>query len=451
MSTRDRDLSPPVGSSASTDADRAARLLAETVERFPDIEDAEVGPLLDRIGDARVVLLGEATHGTSEFYRMRAKITRTLIEREDFRIVAVEADWPDAARIDEYVRGRQGSREDWRAFARFPTWMWRNQEFREFVDWLYGRNAERPPEERTAFYGLDLYSLYRSIEAVLSYLDATDREAADLARQRYGCLDPWEPDPTRYGSDTLAGRYESCEDEVLGILNELLERRLEYAAADEGSFLDAIQNARLVASAERYYRTMYHGAREAWNLRDGHMFETLRQLLEHHGSDARAVVWAHNSHLGDAAATEMGARGEHNVGQLAREEFGDGAFLVGFGTDHGTVAAASAWDGPMQVKNLRPSRPDSYERLFHDAKVEAGMLHLRDPARRAVREVLEPSRLERAVGVIYRPETERRSHYFEASLPRQFDEYIWFDRTRALHPLAAVELAGVPETYPFGT
>lgn len=446
----DRVSVEPVSAPAPTHEDPVVRLLAETIEPIPGIDDAELGPLLERIGDARVVLLGEATHGTSEFYRMRARITRALIERRGFDIVAAEADWPDAARIDRYVRGDGAPAGEWKAFSRFPTWMWRNREFREFVDWLHAHNAERPREERAGFFGLDLYSLYRSIDAVLGYLDRTDPETARVARARYGCLSPWERDPAVYGRAALTGEFRTCEDEVVKMLRELLENQIEYMQRDGEHFLDAVQNARVVANAERYYRVMYYGSRESWNLRDTHMFDTLRMLLAFHGPDARAVVWEHNSHIGNAAATEMGARGEHNVGQLSREHFGEDAFLVGFGTDHGTVAAASDWDGPMEIKDVRPAHERSYERLFHETGIEAGLLHLRDPVRDEVREELGPARLERAIGVIYRPETELRSHYFQASLPHQFDEYVWFDRTRAVHPLRGPELAGLPDTYPFG-
>jgi len=328
--------------------------------------------------------------------------------------------------------------------------MWRNREVRAFVDWLHERNAPLPPEERAGFYGLDLYSLYRSIDAVLAYLERVDPEAARVARARYGCLSPWERDPAVYGRAALTGAYRTCEPEVVRMLGDLLDRRLEYAERDGERFLDAVQNARLVASAERYYRVMYYGSVESWNLRDRHMFDTLRTLLAFHGEGARAVVWEHNSHVGNAAATEMGARGEENVGQLCRERFGDGAYLVGFGTDSGTVAAASEWGGPMEVKDVRPSHPESYERLFHESGLEAALLHLREPVRPEVRGELEPPRLERAIGVLYRPETELASHYFQASLPRQFDSYLWFDRTTAVAPLSGPEVEGVPETYPFG-
>lgn len=430
-----------------------ADLVAEVAEPIAGIDEVDLGPLLERIADARVVLLGEATHGTSEFYRMRARITRELVENLGFDIVAVEADWPDAARVDRYVRSTEVPAVPWQAeaFKRFPTWMWLNHEVNEFVEWLRSHNADvDDPARRVGFYGLDLYSLQSSIEAVLRYLEEVDPETAKIARERYGCLSPWQSDPATYGRAALSGRYRTCEDEVTAMLRDLLGKHLEYTSADGDRFVDAIQNARLVANAEQYYRAMYYGSVDSWNLRDRHMFNTLRQLLRFRGPASRAVVWAHNSHLGDARATEMGARGEINVGQLCREEWGNEAYAVGFGTDHGTVAAASDWGGPIEIKEVRAAHPDSYERIFHESEVDAFLLSLRQPARAEIREVLEPVRLERAIGVIYRPETELQSHYFQAILPRQFDEVVWFDETRAVTPLPAEITTGVPETYPFG-
>jgi protein-L-isoaspartate(D-aspartate) O-methyltransferase len=428
-----------------------AKLIRETAAPIADIEQANIAPLLERIGDARVVLLGEATHGTSEFYRMRARITKELILRHGFNFVAVEADWPDAARINQYVRHAPARQEQWKAFARFPAWMWRNHEALEMVEWLRAWNAEvSAPERRASFYGLDLYSLFTSIDAVINYLSSVDPAMASIARRRYACLSPWEHDPAVYGQAVLSGRYRDCEAAVVAMLRNMLNRRIEYSQRDGDRFFDAAQNARLVAAAERYYRVMYYGSADSWNLRDQHMFDTLEQLLDFHGHGSKGVVWEHNSHVGDAAATEMGARGEHNVGQLSRARFAESAFLVGFGTDHGTVAAASDWDGPMEIKRIRPSHEASYERLCHDSGVKAFMLHLRNPAREAVRDELEAARLERAIGVVYRPESELMSHYFQACLPRQFDEYIWFDETRAVSPLPSVVAPGVPETFPFG-
>jgi len=425
-------------------------LLSRHGEAFEDLEDAEIGPLLERIGDARIVLIGEASHGTSEFYRMRARITQRLIEEKGFTIVAAEADWPDAARIDNYVRHRDVSPSEWEAFARFPIWMWRNEEVRDFVDWLHEHNKSKPFDFRTGFYGLDLYSLYSSVREIIEYLEDVDPELAAVARYRYGCLSPWESDPAAYGHAALTGAYHDCEPHVTKMLVELYTKHAEYAHHDGERFLDATQNAQLVANAERYYRVMYYGSRASWNLRDGHMFETLMNVMRFHGEGSRAVVWAHNSHIGDASATEMSARGEHNIGELCRKGFGDQSYRIGFGTDHGTVAAASTWDGPMEVKAVQPSHPQSYERLFHLTNKPGLILPLRAGHELDVTTELSKPRLERAIGVIYRPETELASHYFEAELPRQFNEYIWIDRTSAITPLPAGQIKGVPETYPFG-
>jgi len=428
-----------------------AGLIGETAERFGGIAEADLGALLERIGGARVVLLGEATHGTSEFYQMRARITRELIVRAGFTFVAVEADWPDARWIDGYVRHAEAIPAGPAPFTRFPTWMWQNRDVGDFVEWLRVHNASVTASQRRAgFYGLDLYSLYASIGAVLDYLDEIDPAAARVARERYGCLAPWRGEPAAYGRDAVTGRALPCAGEVVAMLTDLLARRMEYSQRDGERFLDAVQNARLVANAEHYYRIMYQGSPPSWNLRDRHMFDTLVQLLEFHGPEAKAVVWEHNSHIGDAAATEMALRGEYNVGHLCRRRFGEDAYLVGFGTDHGTVAAAHNWDEPMQVMDVRPAHPDSYERLCHDSGVPAFLLPLRTPARPEIREELGGSRLERAIGVIYRPASELASHYFEASLPSQFDEYVWFDRTQAVQPFAISPTLGVPDTYPFG-
>lgn len=427
-------------------------LLREVGERIESIESAPISALLERIGDARVVLLGEASHGTAEFYRMRARITRALIEQKGFTAVALEADWPDAARVHRYIRHLPAVPAQSAAFTRFPTWMWRNEEFGRFVEWLREWNGQQSkPDRRVALHGLDLYSLHASIEAVLAYLDGVDPGTAAIARERYACLTPWQRDPATYGRLAISGRYRSCEEPAVQMLVDLLARRLEYAERDGDRFFDAAENARLVTDAERYYRRMYYGSVESWNLRDTHMFETLQRLLDFYGPSCRVVVWEHNSHIGDASATELGAMGEHNVGQLCRQAFGPAAYLLGFGTDHGTVAAASDWDGPMQKMRVRPAHPTSYEWLCHATEIPAFLLPLRYPARDAVRQELTPPRLERAIGVIYRPDTELQSHYFEAELPRQFDEYCWFDETSAVTPLSAPALAGgPPETYPFG-
>jgi protein-L-isoaspartate(D-aspartate) O-methyltransferase len=423
-------------------------MIAVAAEALPDLGDPAFGALFDRFAKARVVLLGEASHGTSEFYRARARITRRLIEQHGFNIVAVEADWPDAASVDRYVRHREGHALE-PPFQRFPTWMWRNTDVADFLDWLRHHNESMLAVDRAGFYGLDLYNLSGSIAAVLDYLEDVDPAAAATARERYGCLTPWQKDPATYGRAVMRSAYLKCEKEVVEQCQDLLRRRLEYAAHDGEGFLDAAQNARLIASAERYYRIMYYGGAESWNLRDTHMFETLEHLLEAKGPQSKAIVWAHNSHIGDARHTEMGSvRDELNIGQLCRQRFGSSAALVGFDTHTGTVAAANDWGNDMQVMRVRPSHRDSYERLCHDSGKHRFLLDLRDdsPTRRRL---LEP-RLERFIGVIYRPDTEIHSHYAEASLPQQFDAFVWFDETTAVIPLGPQHAKpGAPDTYPF--
>jgi erythromycin esterase-like protein len=442
---------PGLARSAQRPSDNASvsGLIARAAEPFGDIDDPAFARLFDRFADARVILLGEASHGTSEFYRARAAITRRLVEAHGFSIVAVEADWPDAATVDRHVRHRKPRPDLASAFTRFPTWMWRNTDVEAFVSWLRGRNGGLPAGQRTGFYGLDLYNLSASMRAVIDYLDGVDPEAAKVARRRYGCLEPWAEEPQRYGARTLHEGHARCEQGVVAMLREICERQPAYEREDGEAFLEASQNARLVRDAERYYRAMYRGAAESWNLRDTHMFETLEQLLAAKGPHSRAVVWAHNSHIGDARATGMGrSRGELNLGQLCRERFGEEAVLVGFGTDSGTVACASDWDEPMEVKRVLPSRPDSYERLAHESEVPRFMLDLRGGSEE-LRSALGTERLERFIGVIYRPETERWSHHVECELPRQFDAYVWFDATRAVTPLPGRTEPG-DDTDPFG-
>ncbi|WEX90786.1 protein-L-isoaspartate(D-aspartate) O-methyltransferase [Sinorhizobium garamanticum] len=425
-------------------------MVADVAEPLPDLDDPAFGRLFDRFGNRRVVLLGESSHGTSEFYRARAAITRHLIEEHGFTIVAVEADWPDAAAVDRYVRHRPHRRGSNAAFQRFPTWMWRNREVISFVDWMRAYNHSTAERDRAGFYGLDIYNMRESIAAVLDYLDKVDPAAATVARERYGCLTPWQNDPTTYGRAVLTASYNKCEEAVVRQCRELLERRLEATDSDGDQLFDAAQNARLIASAERYYRTMYYAGADSWNLRDRHMFETLEHLLESRGPGSKAVVWAHNSHIGDARHTEMGAaRDELNIGQLCRERFGEQAALIGFGTHGGKVAAASAWDGEIEMKEIQPSLPGSYERVFHDSDVDRFLL---DFSRNdALRRRLDEPRLERFIGVIYRPETERMSHYAHASLPHQFDAFVWFDLTTPVAPLMPEHVSpGVPETFPFG-
>ena len=425
--------------------------LRDHAEPLPPPERAEeFGAFFDRYGDARVVLLGEATHGTSEFYRARGAITRHLIAHHGFSIVAVEADWPDAAHIDGYVRHHAPRPRRGESFVRFPTWMWRNNEVLEFADWLRNHNEGLPADRRASFHGLDVYSLGESIHAVLAYLDRVDPAAATEARQRYGCLTPWQDDPARYGRAVIHGQRDSCEDRVVEQLRDLLARRLQYLVDDGEAWFDAAQNARIVRAAERYYRIMYRGSTESWNLRDRHMFDTLHSLLMHRGDGAKAVVWAHNSHVGNAAATAMGWQGEFNIGELCRTAFGEDAVAIGFGTDTGIVAAATDWGGDMELKTVRPARPDSYEHAFRRTGLARTLTDWRGPHRRELADMLREPLLERAIGVVYRPETELLSHYFEAVLAEQFDAWVWFEQTRAVTPLGRERPHGAPETYPFG-
>jgi erythromycin esterase-like protein len=420
----------------------------------------DFAPLISRIGNARFVLIGEASHGTHEFYRIRAAITKELIRSKGFTAVAVEADWPDAWRVNRYVRADGTDRDAEQAlggFKRFPQWMWRNADVLDFVGWLRAHNDALPPELRAGFYGLDLYSLHASMEAVISYLRKVDPGAAERAALRYGCFDRFGEDPQRYGYSAAIGLSPSCESEVVAQLVDLRASAMEYASRDGRIALDdlffAEQNARLVANSERYYREMFGSRVSSWNLRDQHMAETLEGLdhfLARGKSAAKIVVWAHNSHLGDARATEMGDDGELNVGQLVRQRHGADAVLVGFSTYSGTVTAASNWDEPAQRKLVRPALAGSYEALFHDAGIPNLCLDLGLPNDATA--ALESPRLQRAIGVIYRPDTERMSHYFHARLPLQFDVVLHYDQSRAVEPLERTPLwvrGELPETYPF--
>jgi erythromycin esterase-like protein len=421
-------------------------------------EAADYTPLLELIGDARFALLGEASHGTDEFYRERAEITRRLITEKGFTAVAVEADWPDAWRVNRYVRGigdDPHARAALSGFKRFPGWMWRNTAVLEFVEWLRAHNRSQPAGRHAGFYGIDLYSLFASIAAVLAYLDRTDPAAALRARQRYACFDHFGGSSQDYGYAAAWGLGKSCEDEVVTQLAELTRAGATPSLqGDSDELFYAQQNARLVMNAEEYYREMFRSRVSSWNLRDSHMVESLQALAKHlsrHGPAARMAVWAHNSHLGDASATDMGDRGEWNVGQLMRERFGGDAVLVGFSTHHGLVTAAADWDGPALHRQVRPGLPGSYEALFHQVGLERFMLLLQGNP--ALRSALREPRLQRAIGVIYRPETERQSHYFETRLAQQFDAMIHIDQTRAVEPLDIGRhwsSPEVPETYPSG-
>lgn len=422
-------------------------------------ESADYNPLLELIGDAPIVLLGEATHGTEEFYRERAKITMRLITERGFNAVAIEGDWPDAYRVNRYIKGEEtmSASQALDGFKRFPTWMWANHQVLQFITWLYDHNMSQRDEDKVGFYGLDLYSMHASMAAVIDYLEKVDPEAAARAKARYGCLDHYG-DPQSYAYATNYRELDACEEEVIRQLVELRTNTENYSGNDGRSASDAYffatQNARLVKNAEEYYRLMFSRSISSWNLRDRHMADTLEALVDHLNklnNRAKVVIWAHNSHVGDARATEMSGRGEFNIGQLVRERYGDSAVNVGFMTHHGTVTAASDWDEPGQRRRMREGMPGSYEKLMHEVGLPAFLLRF-DRHDQLVEQLREP-RLERAIGVVYRPETERTSHYFLASLPDQFNALLHFDETRALEPLDLAEHWQVneePETYPFG-
>jgi erythromycin esterase-like protein len=410
---------------------------------------------------ATIVLLGEASHGTHEFYRLRADVTRALIEARGFEAVALEADWPDANRVNRWVRGLGTDTSAEQAlgdFTRFPRWMWRNVEVVRFLEWLRAENDARPVDGRVGVYGLDLYSLHRSMTQVIAYLDRVDPEAARRARQGYACFEGFGDDAQSYGYAASLRLTRSCEDAVVAQLVELRRRAADYASRDGVLAADeqfvAEQNALVVQDAERYYRAMFRGGAESWNVRDRHMMRSLEALVAHRrrsGREPRVVVWAHNSHLGDARATSLSAVGELNLGQLVREQFAGTACAVGMTTHDGDVTAAHEWDEPARRQTIRPSLPGSYERCFHDSGLGTFVLDLGSAP---VAAALAGPCLERAIGVIYRPATERASHYFHAQLPRQFDVVVHIDRTSPVVPLdgsdAPATGGDLPDTFPSG-
>jgi erythromycin esterase-like protein/predicted phosphoribosyltransferase len=418
--------------------------------------------LLELIGDNSIVLLGESSHGTHEFYQHRARITKRLIGEMGFTAVAVEADWPDACRVNRFVRGDSDDRDGVEAlagFERFPAWMWRNADVLDFIGWLRDHNERAGlPGHQAGFYGLDLYSLHKSINEVIAYLDEKDPAEAAKARALYGCMDRYGRDPQNYGLMVISGLGEGCRKEVIRQLADLRSKEMTYLARDghtaADDFFFAEQNARLVRNAEEYYRKMFASDESSWNQRDEHMLETLVELSAHLQSrqgSGKVVVWAHNSHIGDARATDMSRRGEWNLGQLARRAFPGQTRLIGITTSSGTVTAASGWHLPAERKTVRPGMEGSYENLFHKVGIPNFWLDLtqRNPAVDALRE----PRLERAIGVVYRPETERQSHYFNADITGQFDAVLHFDQTRAVEPLersAEWSKDEAPETFPAG-
>ena len=430
----------------------------------------DLDAILDHIGEARLVLMGEATHGTREFYQLRANLSKRLIVERGFDAIAVEADWPDALQVSRFVQLSSSDHTADQAlsgFQRFPQWMWRNEEIVDLLYWMRLHNEHvKDADRRIGFFGIDLYSMHKSMQAVVRYLEQVDPEAAQRARQRYGCIDHIAVDPQHYGYATSMGLRQDCEDEVVRQLSELTAQAQQHLRSPGGSVPDELfyaqQNARVARNAESYYRAMFGGRDESWNIRDTHMAETLDALCAHlgaaRGRPAKLIVWAHNSHLGDARATEMGWGGQLNLGQLVRERHGaDPAYLLGFSTHEGTVTAVSEWDGPAELKRVRASLPNSLERLLHQLSVDDpnGMARFFLPlrGRDEVLSVLPTQLLERAIGVIYRPETERLSHYFQANVARQFDGLIHVDNSRAVKPLefsALWQVDELPETYPSG-
>ena len=418
----------------------------------------DVERIVNRLGPARVYLIGEASHGTQDFYNVRASITKHLIEHQGLTAVALEADWPDAYRVNRFVRGEGRDADANTAlsgFERFPSWMWRNTEILSFVRWLREWN-DRHADRKVGVYGLDLYSLRTSVQAVIAYLEKIDPEAAHRARARYACFDHFAGDTQAYGYAASAGIVESCEGAVLDQLTELRRRAAEYASRDgqaaREEFFFAEQNARLALNAEQYYRAIFRGRHSSWNIRDTHMadtFDALMAFLGRDGAQPKIAVWAHNSHLGDARATEMGERGEVNLGQLLRERHGSAVRSIGFSTYEGTVTASSDWDSEGERRVVRPALEGSIEYLLHDVGMPEFVLFL---DQQQLGGFVTPL-LQRAIGVIYRPQTERQSHYFQARVTEQFDALIHIDHTTALVPLEPSPhwyREEVPETYPTG-
>lgn len=423
--------------------------IAQIARPWSKLEDMDA--LLDRVGDAQYVLLGEASHGTSEFYIWRSHISRRLMQEKGFNFIAVEGDWPDCYRVNRYVKGYENSgksaSEVMRTFTRWPAWMWGNREMLPLIEWMRRYNAEAKPKNPVGFYGLDVYSLWDSLRAVTRYLEMVDPEAAERAKEAYRCFDPYGEDLQRYTLETMF-TPESCEDEVVQVLQELRQKAREYPQDDEAIF-DAEQNALVAVNAERYYRTLIMADSSSWNIRDRHMTETLTNLMRRHGDGAKAIIWAHNTHIGDARFTDMAASGMINLGQLLREQHSpDNVVIVGFGSYGGTVVAGANWDAPMQVMRLPSARIDSWEHLLHEAGPNDKLLISREMSRQ---DGLWEIRNHRAVGVVYHPDRDRLSNYVPTLLPARYDAFIYLNETHALRPLQLISGPDkdLPETYPW--
>ncbi len=429
-----------------------AQLIRQTKDLARPLNENALDALLERIGDSRLVLLGEASHGTAEYYTWRARISRRLIEEKGFSFIAVEGDWPDCYSVNRYIKGRADAGDDARevlhAFSRWPTWMWANEEIVDLARWLRRHNDRQPPQRKAGFYGLDVYSLWYSLYQVIGYLQKNHPSALSAARQAYRCFEPYGEDVQEYARAT---RWvpASCEDEVVHLLQEL-QRQTPSPNGDAEDHFVAEQNALVVKNAEAYYRAMVRGDAESWNLRDEHMAQTLDRLLKHHGPQARAIVWEHNTHIGDARFTDMAEDGMFNLFQLARERHGrEGVVLVGFSGYQGRVIAGRAWDAPMERLRVPPARRGSWEDVLHQAAGRDSLLLFNEST--ATDETLQV-RGHRAIGVVYQPEYERLGNYVPTMLPQRYDALLYFENTDALHPLhlQPAEDAEVPETYPSG-
>jgi len=413
---------------------------------------ADLTPLFKKIGDARIVMLGEASHGTHEFYTWRSYISRRLIQEKNFNFIAVEGDWPDCYRINRYIKNYKDagtdSKEVLSQFRRWPTWMWANWEILELTNWLKQYNSSIPLNKKIGFYGLDVYSLWESMEVIMQYLTKVDKKALETAKKAFECFEPYQKDEGRSYAKASQFVPEICEDEVLTLLKEIQQRLPRYDGDFENVF-STEQNALIAVNAEKYYRAMVNAGPHSWNIRDGHMADTLERLLNFHGSGSKVIVWEHNTHVGDARATDMVDDGMYNIGELARLKHNDkGVFLVGFGTYSGSVIAGRGWGAPMKRLNVPPAKKGSWENLLHEAGKENKLLMMDDFMTDSF---MESHIGHRAIGVVYNPEYERLGNYVPSILPMRYDAFIFLNETKALHPLHIVPDGHlVPETYPFG-
>ena len=412
----------------------------------------DLEPLFDHIGDARIVMLGEASHGTHEYYTWRSYISKKLIEEKGFNFIAVEGDWPDCYRLNRYIKNYAGSSKDafdvLHAFNRWPTWMWANWEILALAKWLKRNNSTLPANKKVGFYGLDVYSLWESMESIMQYLKSTDPDALKVAEDALKCFDPFRKDEGQSYARASQFVPELCQDEVVHLLKEIRQKLSSYNTDHENVF-SAEQNALVTVNAEKYYRAMIKGGPHSWNVRDRHMADTLTRLLKFHGKNSKVIVWEHNTHIGDARATDMTIEGMFNIGELARLEYpAEDVILVGFGSYKGTVMAGKSWGAAMKEMNVPAAAKNSWEYLLHRAGNDDKLLLMQDFTGDAF---MENHIGHRAIGVIYNPEYEYPGNYVPTILPLRYDAFIYIDETMALHPLHILpDERQVPETYPFG-